>query len=409
MTTMDSVLYALCAVFGWVAFLYLLPLAYRHPTHARTAITVAVGAFALGITIAVPGISDRIDQAAGVTNLAKIASHACAITIAAASEAMLLFLSLPVEQARPRVIRRVAASAVAYSGMLALWGVTLATAPGVRLVVEHARVPSVSGYLVIYLGAFAAFTADSAWLCWRFARVAGRTWLRRGLRITAVGALTGLAYCLNKTVYLGSVWFDVTLSGERYIAAVLVTISAALMLTGLTVPAWGPSLPSRADWRRLSAYRRMYPLWRDVVAAVPDLVLDDRLRRYTVALRDLDYALTRRMVEIRDGWIRVRPYIDERVTALASKHTDRIGLTGDDRAAALEAAQYAAGIRAKSAETPAERPTTADLRSPDGGYDGELAWLTRVAHAYSHSPVVPATLADIDALERSTAGEGNRL
>lgn len=403
---MDSLLYALCAVIGGVAFAYLLPLALRHPNPARTAITVATGSFTVGIAIANPVVSDVIDRVMGLPNLARVIAHGYAIVIAASAEAMLLFLALPAEQARPRVSRRIVASAIAYGGMVTLWLVTYAVAPTARLTVDFARVPTVAAYLAIYLSAFVAFTVDIARMCWWFARVAGRSWLSRGLRITAVGACFGLAYCVNKALYLGGVWLDVEPIGERYVAAVLVTVSAVLMLVGLTMPSWGPALPCFADWRRLVAYRQLYPLWRDVVAVVPGLVLDERLRRPTVALRELDYALTRRMVEIRDGWIRVRPYIDHRVVALASKHTDRIGLTGDEREAALEAAQYAAGIRARASGVLAAVPTTADLRNPEGGYEGELSWLTRVARAYARSPVVSATLADISTLERAPAHDG---
>ncbi|HEY8532694.1 MAG TPA: MAB_1171c family putative transporter [Micromonospora sp.] len=403
---MDALLYALCAVFGAVAFAYLIPLALRHPTPARTAITVATGAFTVGITIANPVVADVIDRIVGLPNLARVIAHGHAIVIAASAEAMLLFLALPAAQAKPRVAWRIVVSAIAYSGMLALWLLTYAHRPDARLTVEYAHVPAVTAYLAIYLFAFVAFTVDIARMCWRFARIAGGTWLSRGLRITAVGACFGFAYCVNKALYLAGIWCDVALRGERYIAAVLVTISALLMLVGLTMPSWGPALPSVADWRRLVAYRQLYPLWRDVVAVVPGLVLDERLRKPIVALRELDYALTRRMVEIRDGWIRVRPYIDHRVIDLARKHTDRIGLTGDEREATVEAAQYAAGIRAKAAGTLAATPTTADLRNPEGGYEGELAWLTRVARAYARSPVVAATLADISAGETAADREG---
>jgi hypothetical protein len=396
---MDSTLYTLCAAAGWLAFAYLLSLVRRRSDHARRAITVAVGAFAVGITIAIPAVSSLVDRAAGLPNLAKLAAHGCAMTIAASAEAMLLFLALAAEHARPRMIRRVLASAVAFGGMLGLFALTHASHPDVRLTVEHARVPAVSAYLAIYLTAFVAYSADIARLCWRFARVAGRPWLRRGLRVTAVGAGFGLAYCVSKATYLGGFWLGIDPAGERETAAILVTISSLLMLTGLTLPAWGPALSNLVHWHRLPAYRRLYPLWRDIVAAVPDLVLDDALRRPVVALRDLDYALTRRMVEIRDGWIAVRPYTDQRVAVLAGEHADRCGLTGDDREAAIEAAQFAAGIRAKTLGAPAARPEWSERRSPDGGYNGELAWLVRVAHAYAHSPVVGTTLAGIGELD----------
>src|SRR5690606_40121495 len=84
-------------------------------------------------------------------------------------------------------------------GVSMSWG-TYSGARASRLTVDFARVRTVAAYLAIYLSAFVAFTVDIARMCWWFARVAGRSWLSRGLRITAVGACFGLAYCVNKAL-----------------------------------------------------------------------------------------------------------------------------------------------------------------------------------------------------------------
>ncbi|MEV1144177.1 hypothetical protein AB0I76_10900, partial [Micromonospora sp. NPDC049799] len=96
---MDTLLYALCAGAGWVSFGYLLRLQRRRPSQARRAICVAFGAFATGITLAVPPLAAGLDAATGLPNLAKVLSHGCALTIAASAEHMLLYLALPAPRA----------------------------------------------------------------------------------------------------------------------------------------------------------------------------------------------------------------------------------------------------------------------------------------------------------------------
>ncbi|MER7167897.1 MAB_1171c family putative transporter [Micromonospora sp. NPDC000207] len=391
---MAAALYTLCAVAGWFAFGYMVRLQRRRPSPPRRAICVAFGAFAAGVTLAVAPVANLVDQATGLPNLAKVVSHGCALTIAASAQNMLLHLSLPADRASARSRRWIWFTGGAFAVMVALFAHTLGYPEPVRLTVEYATDPVVTAYLLIFMvTGFLAYCVDITRLCWRFARICGRPWLRRGLRVTAVGAGFALLYSANKIGYLLAHRAGSQPAGEEQIAAVLVTISALLMLTGLTMPAWGPLFAVTRRLDDLRAWRRLHPLWRDVVAALPELELDDSLRRPLTALRDSEYALTRRVAEIRDGRLALRPYLDTAVTATACRLADAAGLTGDDRRATVEAAQLACALRARRAGTPADDPQPADdLHRPSGGYAGEVAWLSLVTDAYAHSPVVTATL-----------------
>jgi hypothetical protein len=373
---MDTVLYALCAVAGWVAFGYVRRLLRRRPDPARRAMGAAIGSFAAGITIAIPALARVIDHAAHLPNLAKILSHAGAMGIASSAEIRLLFLTLPEARARRRAHRWALQSAVAYTVMVALWIYTLTRRDPVGLTVEYARVPAVTGYLLLFLiFGFLIYCADISRMCWRFAGVAGRPWLRRGMRITAVGALLALGYCVEKVGYLTAYLIGRHPGGERQIAAVVVTLAAFAMLTGLTIPAWGPLLTRVRTWiRHRRAERRLRPLWADICRTLPELVLDGGLHR--------------RVVEIYDGRLALQPFIDAAVAGAATDLADRSGLAGEERRAVVEAAKIDSGVRAAAAGRHPARPAAPDWHTPDGGYEEEVTWLVRVADAYARSPIV---------------------
>nr|MDT0660428.1 MAB_1171c family putative transporter [Micromonospora sp. DSM 115978] len=392
---MDTPLYLFCAASGWLAFAYKLRDLRHDPTNrVLRAMVYAFCSFAVAITLAVPPIAATVDAGTGLPNLARIVSHAAVMSIAAHAELLLLFLALPAERAAPRARLRLWASTAAFGVLAALWLATLPMDPPVDLDIHDGANPTVAVYMTLYLAVFVAYCADIARLCWRFARVSPRSWLRLGLRVTATGAGVALVYCTSKAGYLAAYRFGYQPAGEPEINSVLVTISAMLMLVGLTLPTWGPRVDAASGWvARLVCWRRLDPLWRAVVAAQPHLVLDERAHHWRVALRDLDYALHRRITEIRDGRLALRPYIDERVGRVAGDLAAEAGLPPDRRTVVVEAAMLAAGTRAARSGTPAVRPDGSCPHSPVGGYLGEIRWLTRVARAFRRSPVVATSLA----------------
>jgi len=392
---MDTALYAISAAGAWFGFGYMLRLQRRQPSQARRAMCVAFAAFAVGITLAIPPLAAGVDELAGLPNLAKVISHSCAMTISVSAEFMLLYLALPPDQAATRRRRWMWVAGGAFTAMMGLFGYTLTYDTPVRLTVEYATDPVVFTYLLIFVTiGIAAFCFDIARLCWRFARICGRPWLRRGLRVTAVGAAVDLLYVINKIIYLIAYGTGSQPTGERQIAAVLVTISGLLLTIGLTMPAWGPILTITQRWGDLRSHRRLAPLWRDLITELPGIELDPTLRRPLTATRNIDYALTRRVAEIRDGRLALRQYMDLRVTEIAERAAEQAGLSGNERQAAVEAAHLACALRMHRAAVVAELPHPADnLHRPAGGYAGEVAWLVLVADAYTRSPVVAKTLA----------------
>jgi hypothetical protein len=261
----------------------------------------------------------------------------------------------------------------------------------------YADAPYVAQYLMVYLTASAVALADITRLCWRYSKIAGRPWLRRGLRITVAGAASGFAFCGCKAALLAGHRFGLDLDYLDKATPVFASGAALLIVVGLTIPAWGPRLEEARD--RVAgyrSYRRLHPLWVALYRAMPQIALvpPDSPGADTFTLRDLDFRLYRRIIEIRDGRLGLRPYLDREVAATAHRLGAEAGLAGEELQAVVEASALAAALRAKAQD----RPVVVDHRDPAGGADlpSEIAWLVRVARAFADSPVVAAVLAEAE-------------
>jgi len=139
----------------------------------------------------------------------------------------------------------------------------------------------------------------------------------------------------------------------------------------------------------------MYPLWSAVRRAAPDIALfpisgpSELLR-----LRDLDFRLHRRVIEIRDARLALLPYLRDDVAEAARRMGQQSGVSSSEGGAIVEAAVLAAALRDKELGRP-ERGDYAGMDVP-GGADlaGEVAWLSKVSHAFTSSPLVRAACAE---------------
>ncbi|MFI8361530.1 MAB_1171c family putative transporter [Streptomyces sp. NPDC085612] len=144
----------------------------------------------------------------------------------------------------------------------------------------------------------------------------------------------------------------------------------------------GPAATRLLDWARAyRSYRALYPLWRDLYESSPDIALEPP----GASVSDLDYRLHRRVVEIRDGWRDLRPYIDRAAPGTDLPDAAAEGAGTEQRQAVTEAAQIRRALSAKRAGTvPRDNKDAGDFddRNTDN-FRAEVAWLTRVVAAYS--------------------------
>lgn len=387
---MDSALYGLCAICGWLVLAYQLWIWRGHRTGIRTMIMAAVIWFDLGVTLSIPEIDRAVDGLL-LPNITRLTVHLCVITLATALSMIVLMIVYPEPEARSRSRPRIWLTVASAALFIALYLATLHHQP-VRLTVEYARIPEVGAYLVVYLIRAMASLVDLATLCWRCATVTQRPWLHRGLRLIVVSVVFGTLFCINKIGYLIAWWSGYQPPGERYVAAVLVTVTSLGLLGGLTMPACGPALSTALDWMRQQvAHWRLAVLWQDLTSQAPGLVLNRQPYRDRLPFRNA-FARHRRVVEICDARLLLAADIPGHVADTARAVGTRAGLHGNELEAFVEATRIAAGLRTLRNGT---RPATADPQaphSPAGGHAGMVTWLTRVAAAYQRTGLIADAL-----------------
>lgn len=390
----EAVLYPLCALAAWAAVAYrVADLRRNRHNPALKALCAALTCMAMTGTLAVPPFALFVDTATGIPNLAILGTHMCMVLLSANVQLMLLFWSYPPEEARRRALRRLPLLAVVLVAMVVLFILAPLDEHTSSLAGRYPERPYVTEYLVTYLGALTVGLAAIARLGWRYAKIVDRPWLRRGLRITVLGAILGIGFPVSKVVYVLGIRLGVPMRPIELATPLFASASGLLLVIGLTLPAWGPRLAAApAALHRYRNYRRLTPLWTALYGVVPEIALVPPSRRPDwFVTRDLDFRLYRRVIEIRDGRLALRPYLDQQVTATALRFGRDAGLCGGDLDATVEAAVLAAAIRAKHEERAAD---TSAADAP-GGTDlpGELAWLVAVATAFASSPVVSAVMA----------------
>ncbi|WP_438486766.1 MAB_1171c family putative transporter [Streptomyces sp. S186] len=374
-----------CAAAALAAFLYNLPVLLRS---RRDPAVLALCVYFLCSSVSFLEQLNRVTPTTTLLpwhqHLAPLVTEVAVVGFTGAQTVFMTYWSHPPDAARPRARRLVAA----WVGMAVLL-VTLHAALGLdgrrlvadRLSTADMRDPGYAAYLYLFFGVCAFGQLETARLSWRYMKIAKRSWLGWGMGAAMLGAVLSFSHC-------GLRCWEITgeLSGsDAHLpdAPDWLTgdIGTVLKVFGWTVPAWGPSLGRGSRWcAKYRAYLRLRPLWLALYRAVPDIVLDPPLPyrlEHLLPLRDLDYRLYRRVIEIRDGQRALRPYLPPGL----SRHATALLSCAEAEAYALSVA-----IREKGAGRAPEVSTTVDSRTDSGsrssGLQDDIAWLVRVADAF---------------------------
>ncbi|WP_052397724.1 MAB_1171c family putative transporter [Streptomyces sp. NRRL F-5123] len=228
--------------------------------------------------------------------------------------------------------------------------------------------------------------------------------LRTGLLLMALSAGMGIvwtgwsAHDITKVLTSGHQGV-----GEDLPSTLLSVAVAVLAAGGASATRWPVLLGGPLRWWRAQrSYRALEPLWAALCAELPEIALAGggaarRRRGRRPPVRRATFALYRRVIEIRDGHLALRPYFEVAGgpgggAASSSSSPSLPSSRGEDdggpaRAAAREAA---AAIAAALANRRAGRRTAAEAALPTwpvaGTLDAETAWLLEVTRAFVAPP-----------------------
>jgi hypothetical protein len=389
---------------AWLAVATRLPAVARRPAPpALRAYWLSLLALALALSVQRPAVYLLIDAGAGIPNLARLLGDALVVASAWAVQVFLYHLYFPGARAT-RASRR---SGVLFVGTLLLLGVLFAAAPvdeeALAFARRYADAPFVLEYRLVLLAYVGFALIHLAGPAWRYAGLAEGAVLRLGLRLVALGAALGLvAVALEGCRALGPRLGAADIFVQAELPVALLTAGAiGCILLGATMPEWGNRMGIAvvARWvERYLACRRLYALWRALYAVNPGIALlpPTSAWRDAITARDLGFRLYRRVVEIHDGCLELRPYMDQRVVEYAEELCRERRLNDQETAIVVTAARLACAVRAQAEGRVARRPA-ANPTGPDAAdLAMETVYLTRVARYYERSPLVRAVAAYVE-------------
>ncbi|MFI6444104.1 MAB_1171c family putative transporter [Kitasatospora sp. NPDC050543] len=306
-----------------------------------------------------------------------------------AAECLLAVMAYTVQaagNARARVSRQTVGSALAMAAAAGLYLAADAGPVAGRLTAGPGGRAPLAAYNVL-------FTLHSAWCAGLFAvvirravRHVGPGLLRVGLRLVAAAGAAGLVWTALSVIPLA----DQLSTGrqdtaEDVYSAPVAVLCLTLGIGGATLTAWAGRAVAPLRWLRAwRSYRRIGPLWSALHAARPEIALEPSAPWWSRggAGRNAEFALYRRVIEIRDGQLALRAYVHPSTARWAGEAGP--GPDGTGCSAVVEAATVAAALEAAAVDrrfggaafpAPGPRPDLA----------AEAAWLELVAEAFTGS------------------------
>ncbi|WP_329128553.1 hypothetical protein OG552_00425 [Streptomyces sp. NBC_01476] len=220
--------------------------------------------------------------------------------------------------------------------------------------------------------------------------------LRTGLRLMMLAAAVGAVWTLwVQEDVVADLAHGRQGLGADPVSTALAAVTSLLATGGATTTLWGDRIAAPVRWlRAYRTYRALEPLWAELHATLPEIALSSSASAGGPRLRHAEFALYRRVIEIRDGHVALRPYLQPRAPAWVTEAPGGTGGGPLDPDAVVEAAVIAAALENRRAGrlpdgAPESReyghgPRTALLET----VEDEAAWLVQVTRAFARSPAV---------------------
>ncbi|OXM45317.1 MAB_1171c family putative transporter [Amycolatopsis alba] len=191
---------------------------------------------------------------------------------------------------------------------------------------------------------------------------------RTGLRILVCAAFATIGWVLFSG--LPSLWLEITdLADLDFMprARLLGLCAMVLWVLGGLFTTWDGALRLVRAWRGI---RAVTPLWKELVAAHPQIALPVR--------HDIEFTLYRRVIEIRDGLLALRAHVPPHLGDWLRTPVDEPTRAAAELAAALVMREAGRSWPLHPAGPEEAHPSMRD----------ESAWLSAVSSAFTHSLVV---------------------
>ncbi|MGW1195860.1 MAB_1171c family putative transporter [Streptomyces sp. NPDC002536] len=341
----------------WVAVLVRAPGAVRCP--AQRALWLAVGTAALAMTLNLPVVTRPAAETFGRSAELTVARNLIGVVSAGA---VLHFL---LATAGIRRVPRVLVPAVCLAiTVLLLLNCRAGPAP-------------TAAYRIIVIGVHITVNTLCVIVCWRYGRRTESRPLAVGLGLFGLGTAFAWVYWAGQGVRL-AVGDETALP---HLPAVL-TLHALFRAAAILVPAFAAVRRQASDAR--TAWR-LWPLWHDLMEAVPQVALTAPRGRVAELLRPLvprDLLVYRKVIETRDAIIALQGHIPPGTPALARQYVAVRGVPPARAAAAELACVIAAARAARLAGRPEDVAGFGHHGPAGGGLDAEKAFLVDMAAAW---------------------------
>lgn len=311
----------------------------RQRTASRVYLAAALCAIATALVLAAPVTLAASARLEPIPNVTRLVGDAIAMCAAWCVLAMLAHAIGPPATAS----RRTAIAAgvlIAWVTAMTVLLIAARTRFTIQFATDYADNPSAVAYEAMYLSYMCWGMVSYIWLIRHYIRHSDNQLMRIGLQINMVAAGLGLTWAAWKVT--NTVIISVTgrpFADQASISELLAATVIALIAIGVTLPSWTSWSTRVRAWRD---YRALTPLWKTVTAEVPQVLLPGN------ALNDgIEFALYRRVIEIRDAQRALRPYIDPE---LANQFAGIVQRLSPERANLVtEAAELATALTAHAA------------------------------------------------------------
>ncbi|MER7416555.1 MAB_1171c family putative transporter [Micromonospora peucetia] len=370
-----------------VAAYKLIPVGGRRRTDGTRYLSAFFLCIGLGLAVMAPPVLVAISRVELVPNLGRLLGNALEMLAA-------YFLgALGQSIARPAHTRRwLRRYVLLLAGAVTLMAVLLVNADTtftLNFVNVYSRDPVVVGYLAVFFGYIAACLVTFIASVGGYVRHAAAGVLRTGLSLVVAGTALGIVWAawsgVRPVVTLVTGW---PLATSLPIGLTLGSVCMLLWLIGATLTAWGDRITAPLRWlRALRQLRRIEPLWQALRAAMPHIALDTS---GGWPLPRAEFALYRRVIEVRDAQLTLRPYAHPDVSRWLGPAADP---------AVVEAAVIAVALvgHGRGWDYRAEHP----FQDVDASLASESAWLARVARQFVCS-------AEVERVRRLATAEADR-